>query len=147
MASQYRWADPKGVQRVTEIVKKRIPQWKDGLYPAQLKLIVRILDGEDIFCSMATGGGKSSLVAVPIIILKELASHPELYHDLPMRALPVGIVITPTKGLAANIVFELKKRDISACPYCQETVSEARMAGSMSLKKIEKLSGSIEMVT
>ncbi|KAJ7870079.1 hypothetical protein B0H14DRAFT_3440297 [Mycena olivaceomarginata] len=71
---------------------------------------------------MATGGGKSSLVAVPIIILKELASHPELYHHLPMRALPVGIVITPTKGLAANIVFELKKLDISACPYyCQET--------------------------
>ncbi|KAF8171574.1 P-loop containing nucleoside triphosphate hydrolase protein [Mycena galopus ATCC 62051] len=129
MVSRYRWADPKGVQAVTKIVKKRIPQWKNGLYPAQLKLIVRILDGEDIFCSMATGGGKSALFAVPIIVLKELASHPELYPDLPVRALPVGIVITPTKGLAANIVFELKKLDVSAFPYCQETVSEARMAG------------------
>ncbi|KAF8144095.1 P-loop containing nucleoside triphosphate hydrolase protein [Mycena galopus ATCC 62051] len=129
MVSRYHWADHKGVQTVTEIVKKRIPQWKDGLYPAQLKLIVRILDGEDIFCSMATGGGKSALFSVPIIVLQELASHPELYPDLPVRALPVGIVITPTKGLAANIVFELKKLDISAFPYCQETVSEARMAG------------------
>ncbi|KAF8207369.1 hypothetical protein K438DRAFT_1962298 [Mycena galopus ATCC 62051] len=129
MVSRYRWSDPKGVQTVTEIVKKRIPQWKDGLYPAQLKLIVRILDGEDIFCCMATGGGKSALFAVPIVVLKELAAHPELYADLPARALPVGIVVTPTKGLAANIVFELSKLNVSALAYCQETVSEARIAG------------------
>ncbi|KAF8145002.1 P-loop containing nucleoside triphosphate hydrolase protein [Mycena galopus ATCC 62051] len=128
MSSRYRWSDPKGVQTVTTIVKTRIPQWQDGLYPAQLKLIVRILDGEDIFCSMATGGGKSALFAVPIIVLKEMALHPELYPDLPVRALPVGLVITPTKGLAANIVLELKKLGISAFPYCQETITQARIA-------------------
>ncbi|KAF7343562.1 P-loop containing nucleoside triphosphate hydrolase protein [Mycena sanguinolenta] len=129
MAPQYHWKDPPGVRTVTEIVKKLVPQWKNGLYPAQLNLVVRILDGEDIFCSMATGGGKSALFAVPILVLKEMARHPELYPSLPVRALPVGIVITPTKGLAANIVLELQKLDIPAFSYCHETVTEARIAG------------------
>ncbi|KAJ6478885.1 P-loop containing nucleoside triphosphate hydrolase protein [Mycena sanguinolenta] len=129
MAPRYHWKNPPGVRTVTEIIKKLVPQWKNGLYPTQLNLVVRILDGEDIFCSMATGGGKSALFAVLIIILKEMARHPELYPSLPVRALPVGIVITPTKGLAANIVLELRKLDIPAFSYCHETVTEARIAG------------------
>lgn len=104
MAPRYRWQSPQGHQTLTAIVKKRIPQWPNGLYAPQQKLIVRILDGEDIVCCMATGGGKSALFAVPIVVLLELAQNPDLYPDLPSRALPVGIVITPTKGLAANIV-------------------------------------------
>ncbi|KAF8139394.1 hypothetical protein K438DRAFT_1996004 [Mycena galopus ATCC 62051] len=84
MAFRYHWYDPQGVQTVTAIVKKRIPQWKDGLYTRQRKLIVRILDGEDIFCSMATGGDNSALFAVLIIVLAELALHPGLYPDLPV---------------------------------------------------------------
>ncbi|KAF8210686.1 P-loop containing nucleoside triphosphate hydrolase protein, partial [Mycena galopus ATCC 62051] len=127
-----------GVKTVTEIVKKRIPQWTNGLYPAQLKLIVRILDGEDVFCSMATGGGKSALFAVPIIVLKEMAEHSNLYPDLPVRPLPVGVVVTPTKGLAVNIVFELKKLGVSAFAYCQETVSAARMAGRNLVQEISE---------
>jgi superfamily II DNA/RNA helicase len=53
---------------------------------------------------MATGGGKSAMFAVPIIVLREMARNPQLYPDLLVRALPMGIVLTPTKGLAANIV-------------------------------------------
>jgi superfamily II DNA/RNA helicase len=53
---------------------------------------------------MATGGGKSALFAVPILILREMARNCHLYRDLPTRALPQGIVVTPTKGLAANII-------------------------------------------
>jgi superfamily II DNA/RNA helicase len=53
---------------------------------------------------MATGGGKSALFAVPLIVLREIARNPGLYPDLLTRALPQGIVVTPTKGLAANIV-------------------------------------------
>lgn len=104
MAPQYCWTDPHGHLTVKKIVKKEIPEWKDGLYPAQHKLVVRVLDGQDILCCMATGGGKSALFAVPIIVLRELARNPHLYPDLPVRALPMGLVITPTKGLAANIV-------------------------------------------
>ncbi|KAJ7692190.1 hypothetical protein B0H17DRAFT_934210 [Mycena rosella] len=106
MASRYHWRDPKGRRTLKEIVKKLIPQWENGLYPAQSELITRVPDGEDVFCSMATarGGGKSATFAVPIIVLGEMARNPHLYPNLPVRALPMGLVITPTKGLAANIV-------------------------------------------
>ncbi|KAJ6548935.1 hypothetical protein B0H19DRAFT_953021 [Mycena capillaripes] len=106
MPHKYRWQDLPGQRSVTKIVKKEIPEWKDGLYPEQHKLIVRVLDGEDIFCCMATGAGKSAIFAVPIIILREMVRNPHLYPDLPVRALPVGMVITPTKGLAANTVWD-----------------------------------------
>jgi superfamily II DNA helicase RecQ len=104
MAPKYRWRDPEGLRTVTKIVKEQIPQWKDGLYPSQDNLVRRVLDGEAILCCMATGGGKSALFAVPILILREMSRNRHLYPDLPIRALPQGIVVTPTKGLAANIV-------------------------------------------
>lgn len=104
MAPKYRWRDPQGDRTISKIVKEQIPQWKDGLYPAQQDLVKRILDGQKVLCCMATGGGKSALFAVPIIVLRETARNRHLYPDLPGRALPQGIVVTPTKGLAANIV-------------------------------------------
>ncbi|KAJ7697656.1 hypothetical protein B0H17DRAFT_928278 [Mycena rosella] len=104
MAPQYDWCSPQGRQTITIIVKKLIPEWKNGLYPSQHTLVARILDGQNILCCMATGGGKSALFAVPILILREIVRNRGLYPDLPIRELPQGIVITPTKGLAANIV-------------------------------------------
>ncbi|KAJ7804881.1 hypothetical protein B0H14DRAFT_3773290 [Mycena olivaceomarginata] len=89
---------------------------------------------------MATGGGKSAVFAVPIIVLKEMARNPDLYPDLPTRALPMGIVITPTKGLAANIVLELKKLNVPAFAYCHETVTAARMTGRNLVKDIQACS-------
>jgi hypothetical protein len=53
---------------------------------------------------MATGGGESALSAVPIIVLREMARNRHLYLDLPTRVLPQGIVVTPIKGPAGNIV-------------------------------------------
>jgi ATP-dependent helicase YprA (DUF1998 family) len=104
MAHRYRWRDPQGRCTVKQIVQKEIPQWKDVLYPSQETIVVRVLDGEDILCCMTTGGGKSAMFAVPIVILWEMAQNPHLYPDLPVHALPIGLVITPTKGLAGNIV-------------------------------------------
>ncbi|KAJ7097721.1 P-loop containing nucleoside triphosphate hydrolase protein, partial [Mycena epipterygia] len=80
-------------------------------------------------CCMATGDGKSALFAVPIIVLRETARDRHLYPDLPGRALLQGIVVTPTKGLAANIVLELGKLGIPAFAYCHESVTAARKAG------------------
>jgi hypothetical protein len=65
---------------------------------------VRILDSGNIFRCIATGGSKSALFGVPIIVLKEVARRPDLYPDLLVRLLPVGLVLTLTKGLAANTV-------------------------------------------
>jgi hypothetical protein len=104
MAPRHRWQNPIGHLTIITIVKKAIPQWKNGLYDWQLKLVAPALDGEDIMCCLTTGGGKSALFAVPIIILLEISKNPDLYPDLPYRMHPVGLVITPTKGLACNIV-------------------------------------------
>ncbi|KAJ7143996.1 P-loop containing nucleoside triphosphate hydrolase protein [Mycena epipterygia] len=126
MAPKYRWRDPQGDRTINKIVKEQIPQWKDGLYPAQQDLVKCILDGQKVLCCMATGGGKSALFAVPIIVLRETAQNRHLYPDLPGRALPQGIVVTPTKGLA---VLELGKLGIPAFAYCHESVTAARKAG------------------
>ncbi|KAJ7142578.1 P-loop containing nucleoside triphosphate hydrolase protein [Mycena epipterygia] len=138
MAPRHRWRDPQGRRMVTQIVKKEIPQWKDGLYPSQETIVIRVLDGEDVLCCMATGSGKSAMFAVPIIVLREMARNPHLYPDLPVRALPMGLVITPTKGLAANIVFELKKLGVPAFAYCQETVTDARKSGRNLIHEIRE---------
>ncbi|KAJ7874337.1 P-loop containing nucleoside triphosphate hydrolase protein [Mycena olivaceomarginata] len=129
MASRYRWNSEQGRHAVALAVKKCIPQWSNGLYPWQLEFIIRILDGKDAICCTATGDGKSALFAVPIIVLREVCANRHLYPDLPTRTTPVGIVITPTKGLASNIVLELEKLTVPALAYCSETVSEARKAG------------------
>jgi hypothetical protein len=41
-----RWQDPEGQGTIKEIVKLKIPMWKDGLHPWQLELVSHILDGE-----------------------------------------------------------------------------------------------------
>lgn len=80
-------------------------------------LVKRILDGQNILCCMATCGGKSALFAVPIIVLRERARNRHLYPDLPTRALPQGVVVTPTKGLAANIVRFI----FTSCTYIKHS--------------------------
>jgi len=123
-------------------------EWDEGLHMWQLDLVVRILDSEDVLCCTATGDGKSALFAAPIIVLQEMARNPGLYPDLPYRSHPVGLIVTPTKGLSANIVSfhdcrrfvfliiwlafkvkELKSLRVPALAYCKETVTEARKAG------------------
>ncbi|KAK7015322.1 P-loop containing nucleoside triphosphate hydrolase protein [Favolaschia claudopus] len=126
MASKYRWTDTQGRQTVKEIVRKLIPQWPNGLYSYQEDIILRVLDGQDVLCCVSTGGGKSAMFAVPIIVLREMNRNSHLYPSLPTRAKPVGIVITPTKGLAWNIVYELEKLSVPAFAYCHETVTDAR---------------------
>jgi len=104
MAPKYRWQDPVGRETIITIIKKLVPEWKQGLHDWQLNLVVRILDGEDILCCTATGDGKSALFAAPIIVLREMSQNASLYPDLPYRSHPVGLVVTPTKGLSGNIV-------------------------------------------
>ncbi|KAK7051697.1 P-loop containing nucleoside triphosphate hydrolase protein [Favolaschia claudopus] len=121
MADRDRWRSSSGRRTVSEIVKKLIPQWKNGLHDFQLDLIVRILDGEDLLCCIATGAGKSALSRFQLLFFE--------------RCLPI-------RGLAGNIVrsiclfrayidlyrsSELKTLDIPAFAYCQDTVSQARI--------------------
>lgn len=85
------------------IIKKQVPQW-NGLRNWQLPLVAQIFDGEDVLCCTATGDGKSALFAAPIIVLWEMSRNAREYGKLLYRVLPVGLVVTPTKGPSANIV-------------------------------------------
>jgi hypothetical protein len=96
MPPKLRWQDPAGRSAITEIIKKQIPEWKDGLHDWQLDLVARILDGEDIFCCTATGDGKSALFAV-LIVLREVALNPSLYDDLNYPMFPVGLLVTRSR--------------------------------------------------
>ncbi|PBK59864.1 hypothetical protein ARMSODRAFT_849922, partial [Armillaria solidipes] len=98
------WKDPEGLQTIKIVVAKRIKAWKDDLRPFQEQPIVYILNSEDDLLCTATGDGKSALFTIPILCHLEVSQYPEEYPSLPARKHPVGLVITPTKGLACNIV-------------------------------------------
>ena len=90
---------------INTIVKKLIPRWTSGLCVVQLDLISAILDGEDILCCTATGDGKLAAFSVPTLVLLEYNKYPEMYPaGLPTWTRPVGVIITPMKGLADNTV-------------------------------------------
>ncbi|KAJ7210266.1 P-loop containing nucleoside triphosphate hydrolase protein, partial [Mycena haematopus] len=119
-----------GRQTINRIVKKVIPAWTDGLRPVQMDLVAPILDGDDVLCCTATGDGKSAAFSVPILVLQEYNANPDLYpRGLRTRVESAGMVITPTKGLANNVVLELKKLGISAFAYCRESLADARRNG------------------
>ncbi|KAJ7931858.1 hypothetical protein B0H13DRAFT_1593763 [Mycena leptocephala] len=105
MAREIPWQGPVGRDTANKIVKKVIRQWKDGLRPVQEDHVCAMLDGDNVLCLTATGDGKSGAFFLLIFILNEYNAHPALYPaGLPTRVHPVRIVVTPTKGLAANIV-------------------------------------------
>jgi superfamily II DNA/RNA helicase len=71
----------------------------------QLELVSSILDGTDILCCTATGDGKSAAFSIPCLVLSEYNRNSDAYlAGLPTRTRPIGVVITPTKGLANNVV-------------------------------------------
>ncbi|KAJ7779224.1 hypothetical protein B0H16DRAFT_1838657 [Mycena metata] len=130
MARRLRWQSQIGRDTIQKIVTKVIPTWKNGLRPVQEDLVSAILDGDDVLCCTATGDGKSAAFSVPILVLNDYNLNPALYPaGLPTRATPVGIVVTPTKGLAANIVLELQRLNVTAFAYCRESLADARRLG------------------
>ncbi|KAJ7098441.1 hypothetical protein C8R43DRAFT_1168127 [Mycena crocata] len=130
MAPRLRWQGRIGRDTIKKCVKKCVPQWKNGLRSIQEDLVCIVLDSEDILCCAATGDGKSAAFSIPIIVLNEYNAHRELYPPgLPTRLNPVGIVVTPTKGLASNIVLELTRLGISALAYSRESLADARHRG------------------
>ncbi|KAJ6578365.1 hypothetical protein B0H19DRAFT_882876, partial [Mycena capillaripes] len=81
-------------------------------------------------CCTATGDGKSTAFLVPILVLDEYNSNRSIYPSgLPTRTDPVGIVVTPTKGLANNIVLELGRLSVAALAYSRESLADARRQG------------------
>jgi superfamily II DNA helicase RecQ len=104
MAPKLRWRDPIGRETTQKIVKKLLPTWKNGLQDFQLDIVTPTLDGVDGMLLTATGDGKSAAFMIPILVLQEMARNPLEYPDLPRMSKPIGLVITPTKGLSRNLV-------------------------------------------
>lgn len=107
MAPPVLWKDSEGHEFLNKLVKKLIPAWHNGLREQQDDVLGFILDGEDVFYSTATGGGKTAAIVVPVLVHWELKQNGHLYPSTPqtrIREKPVGLVVTPTKGLADNLV-------------------------------------------
>ncbi|KAJ7290665.1 P-loop containing nucleoside triphosphate hydrolase protein [Mycena rebaudengoi] len=121
-----RWQTARGRAIIRRIVEEKIPEWTGGLHEWQLIVVARILDGGDVLCITATGDGKSAIFAIPIIVLLEVARNPAAYPGFACQTLPVGIVIAPTKGLAANMVHELAGLNVPAYAYTSENITQAR---------------------
>ncbi|KII84820.1 hypothetical protein PLICRDRAFT_117195, partial [Plicaturopsis crispa FD-325 SS-3] len=102
LMARHKWQGQLGKTTIQLISKAQAADWPDALYDWQLHLVARILDSDDILAVTATGDGKSAVFASHILVLQEMNRHPHLYPDLPCREIPIGIVITPTKGLASN---------------------------------------------
>lgn len=84
---------------IESIVKKLVPRFSNGLRELQQFCIPKILNLEDVFAIDATGGGKSALFGIPLLIHLEISKNPTEYptFTVPIRSKPVGIVVTPTK--------------------------------------------------
>ncbi len=48
---------------------------------------------------------KSSFFLVPILVRLKVYDNPNLYKGFEAKKLPAGIIVTPTIGLAGNIVY------------------------------------------
>ena len=101
------WKSSEDHRVLAKIIKKRIPKWTDGLRDGQYEAVTRILDGEDVFWVAATGEGKSAAFQVPAIVHDEISKNPDLYPGISAKKDAVTILVTPTKGLAENIVCSL----------------------------------------
>ncbi|KAF8161031.1 hypothetical protein B0H34DRAFT_652269, partial [Crassisporium funariophilum] len=106
-----------GLETIKAIVNKVIPAWTNGLHTFQLNLVSGILDGKHMLCCTATGDRKSVAFTIPCLVLFEYNNNPAAYsHGLPTQAKTIRIVITPTKGLANNIVCCIMQRDRYCAP-------------------------------
>ncbi|THV04164.1 hypothetical protein K435DRAFT_817015 [Dendrothele bispora CBS 962.96] len=105
MSDAIKFQSDEGREVLKSIVKKLIPQWPN-----------------DLFAITATGDGKSALFAVPILVHLEISKNPDQYpkFKIPLCKKPVGIVVTPTKGLANNILSYAYTRENIAQARCNE---------------------------
>ncbi|THU94697.1 P-loop containing nucleoside triphosphate hydrolase protein [Dendrothele bispora CBS 962.96] len=123
MANRPCWTDSLGADTLKQIVSRRVLQWTNGLHDYQVEPLQIVLDQQDLLFISGTGCGKSAFFIIPIVVHQEILAHPNLYPAFPVKKNPVVIVVTPTKGLANSIIYELQKFGLSGISYCHETLS------------------------
>ncbi|KAK7036539.1 hypothetical protein VNI00_011472 [Paramarasmius palmivorus] len=103
-----------------------IDDWPDGLRDYQAQYLPYVLDGEDLALFGVTEEGKSAFSCVPITVYNEVSKNPELYERFAYRKDAVGVVVTPTKGLADSIILERERFGVSGLSYCHEVIAKLR---------------------
>ena len=86
------------------------------LHPVQLELVSAVLNSHNILCCTATGDGKSAAFTIPGLVLKYNAHLDAYPAGLPTWKRPIGVVITPTKGLSNNIICFLPFSYVARLP-------------------------------
>ncbi|PBK83327.1 hypothetical protein ARMGADRAFT_945114, partial [Armillaria gallica] len=99
--------DTKGSDAVKLIVSQHITQWNKGLHDFQQEYIPYIFNNDNLLICMAMGDEKSSFVTVSILIYLRVHSNLNSYKGFEAKKLLVRIIMTPTIGLAENIVHDL----------------------------------------
>ncbi|KIJ91126.1 hypothetical protein K443DRAFT_62537, partial [Laccaria amethystina LaAM-08-1] len=93
------------------------PNWINRLHVVQLGFNSAILDRKSMLCCTATGDGKPA-THQQLGNLVSSGNLPAGSHLVkPSEKQPIRVVITPTKGLADNIVHKLSRLKISAFSY------------------------------
>ena len=88
---------------------------------------------------------------IPSLVLNEYNARPDVYPaELPTRKRPIGVVITPTKGLANNIVhfsplFYLLYSRLSRFSNCQNSMSLLSHTAMKPWAKHERLGSDWQM--
>ncbi|THU94232.1 hypothetical protein K435DRAFT_860768 [Dendrothele bispora CBS 962.96] len=136
MTSKPMWTDSIGLETIKQVVSRRIPQWPNGLREHQEAPISMVLNKEHLLLFTGTGSGKSAIFYIPLIIHHELSEHPDNYPSFPVCKNAVGIVITPTKGLANSIIHDIESFGLRGLSYCRETISEYRINKKLDLVQL-----------
>ncbi|KAF5345640.1 hypothetical protein D9758_015140 [Tetrapyrgos nigripes] len=120
------WTDPSGKETLKLVVSRCIPQWTNGLHEYQVGPISMVLNKEHVLLFTGTGSGKAALFFVPLIVHQELNQYPDNYPPLPAQSNAIAIVVTPTKGLANSIIYDIERFGLRGLSYCHETITEYR---------------------
>ena len=89
------------------LVKRILNGHKKPIEPHdyQLEGICRLLDGEDVLVTTATGTGKTGLFIFLMVVICAIAADPTLaLEDRTFPKDPAMLVVCPTKALQSNLV-------------------------------------------
>jgi superfamily II DNA helicase RecQ len=101
-----KWNSTDGHEIIQSILRA-YTSWSTGLRPHQLDVVSEALDGTNFLYIDATGSGKSCVFSITIVVLKQYNKYPGVFlRGFRTREHPVGLVITPTKGLGHDQVCD-----------------------------------------
>ncbi|KAI0038910.1 P-loop containing nucleoside triphosphate hydrolase protein, partial [Auriscalpium vulgare] len=107
---KFDWTSEAGLEKLRTLVRPHLPF---DPRPFQLEDSARILNGQDIILTTATGDGKSALIYIPALARKEMRT----------------VVVEPTNALESDIASGLRSKGVSCVAINADTLAAAKAAG------------------